>query len=75
MKKIKSIFAVKLAALLCACGFAFSAWADTVPEVAQIGDSKYATLAEAINAAKSGETIVLLWKPVPVAGRWGCPAG
>lgn len=28
MKKIKSILAVKLAALLCACGFAFSAWAD-----------------------------------------------
>ena len=28
MKKVKSILAVKLAALLCACGFAFSAWAD-----------------------------------------------
>ena len=28
MKKVKSILAVKLAALLCACGFAFSAWAE-----------------------------------------------
>lgn len=60
MKKIKSILAVKLAALLCACGFAFSAWADTAPEVAQIGDNKYATLAEAIIAAQDGDTILLI---------------
>lgn len=54
--KFKSLTA-KLAALLCACGFAFSAWADNV---AQIGDNKYETLADAIAAAQAGDTVQLL---------------
>lgn len=54
--KIKSL-TVKLAALLCACGLAFSAQADNV---AQIGEVEYATLSDAIAAAEGGDTVQLL---------------
>lgn len=54
--KLKSLTA-RLAALLCACGFAFSAWADNV---AKIGDTEYATLKAAFAAVKDGETVQLI---------------
>lgn len=54
--KIKSL-TVKLAALLCACGLAFSAQAANV---AQIGETKYETLQEALDAAQAGDTVKLL---------------
>lgn len=54
--KTKSL-TVKLAALLCACGLAFSAQAANV---AKIGEVEYATLQGAVAAVQNGDTVTLL---------------
>ena len=46
-------------ALVMALGVTTAAWADEA-KVAKIGDTEYATLQEAVNAATAGQTIVLL---------------
>lgn len=46
-------------ALVMALGLTTAAWADEA-KVAKIGDTEYATLQEAMNAATEGQTIVLL---------------
>lgn len=53
--KFKSLTA-KFAALLCACGFAFSAWAD----VAQIGNNTYPTLEAAVAAVPTDGTATII---------------
>ena len=45
----------------CACGHSYvNSYTDALIAVAQIGEQKYQTLADAIAAAKGGDTIVLL---------------
>ena len=59
---MKKLLATILA-LVMAIGVTTTAWADgegTTANVAKIGETGYATLAEAIAAAQAGETIVLL---------------
>ena len=59
MKKLLATFL----ALVMAIGVTTTAWADgggTTANVAKIGETGYATLADAIAAAQAGETIVLL---------------
>ena len=59
---MKKLLATILA-LVMAIGVTTTAWADgegTTANIAKIGETGYATLAEAIEAAQAGETIVLL---------------
>ena len=55
---MKKVLATILA-LVMALGLTTAAWADEA-KVAKIGDTEYATLQEAVNAATEGQTIVLL---------------
>lgn len=58
---MKKLLATILA-LVMAIGVTTTAWADgegTTAKIAEIGETGYATLAEAIEAAQAGETIVL----------------
>lgn len=60
MFKMNKLIAVVLAVMLCAT-MAFAAFAETADaNVAKIGETEYATLAEAVTAAADGDTIVLL---------------
>ena len=61
---MKKVLATILA-LVMALGLTTAAWADEA-KVAKIGDTEYATLQEAVNAAAEGQTIVLL-KDVEIA--------
>lgn len=61
---MKKVLATVLA-LVMALGVTTAAWADEA-KVAKIGDTEYATLQEAVNAAAEGQTIVLL-KDVEIA--------
>lgn len=59
---MKKLLATILA-LVMAIGVTTTAWADgegTTAKIAEIGETGYATLADAIAAAQAGETIVLL---------------
>lgn len=65
---MKKLLATILA-LVMAIGVTTTAWADgegTTANVAKIGETGYATLADAIAAAQAGETIVLLTRNVAI---------
>ena len=57
---MKKVLATILA-LVMALGLTTAAWAEGegATKVAKIGDTEYATLQEAVNAATAGQTIVL----------------
>ena len=60
MKKFMSSILVLTLVLSLFAGFAMTANAAETGNVAKIGDVEYATLADAVNDAKDGDTIVLL---------------